>query len=265
VPSNPSICSGMKNISNGCSALFLSFLCCVACGSCRNSHSSETSLPTEELVFVADIPLPFPEPSGIAYSESLQKLWVVSGGSNQHIYVLDTNGIVERRLFFSGTDLEGIAFDEIDSTLWVIDEDTKRISHLDLDGNLLAQKYLSYDAIPNKGPEGITIGQGHTFYILNQRDPSVLYELDSVFQIAHSYPLGFAPDYSDIAYDSSSDSFFILSGASAEFFAWTKQQGAKIKYSLPDIGNEGIAYDRKRNFFYIVNDASGYLSIYRKK
>jgi uncharacterized protein YjiK len=255
----------MKNIFSRSRFLFLTFLCCIACVSCRNSHSPEPAFPTGELLLTREIPLPFAGPSGIAYSEALQRLWVVSGGSNQHIYVLDTNGIVERRLFFSGTDLEGIAFDEIDSTLWVIDEDTKRISHLDLDGNLLAQKYLSYDAIPNKGPEGITIGQGHTFYILNQRDPSVLYELDSVFQIAHPYPLGFAPDYSDITYDSSSDSFFILSGASAEFFVWTKQQGAKIKYSLPDIGNEGIAYDRKRELFYIVNDATACLSIFTKK
>lgn len=256
----------MKSIFSGRRILFGAVLCCIVCASCRNSHSSEPSLPTGELVLISDIVLPFPEPSGIAYSGVLHRLWVVSGGSNQHIYTLDTNGIVERRLFYKGTDLEGIAFDETDSTLWVIDEDTKILSHLDLDGILLSQKQLMYTTVEiNKGPEGITIGQGHTFYILNQREPSVLFELDSAFNIGSTYQLDFAPDYSDITYDSSSDSFFILSGASAEFFTWTKRQGATIKYPLPEIANEGIAYDRERDVFYIVNDASAHLYLYRRK
>jgi DNA-binding beta-propeller fold protein YncE len=253
----------MKNIFSGSRFLFLTLLCCFAGASCRKSQSPEPSLPVGQLSLVADILLPFPEPSGIAFSEELRKLWVVGGGKDQHVYRLDTNGNVEGSLFFKGTDLEGIAFDELDSTLWVIDEDTKIISHIDLDGNLLSQKQLTYSAGVNKGPEGIAVGLGHIFYVLNQRDPSVLFELDSAFGIAHQYPLEFAPDYSDITYDRSSDSFFILSGASAEFFAWTKQQGAIVKYTLPDIANEGIAYDQKRGVFYIVNDATGHLKIYR--
>ncbi len=254
----------MKNIYSGCRILLFLFLCGIACVSCRTS--SDSSLPTGELILLADIPLPFPEPSGIAHSEALQRLWVVSGGSNQRIYTLDTNGIVERRLLFVGTDLEGITFDDIDSTLWVIDEDTKKISHIDLDGIMLSQKQLTYTTAEiNKGPEGITIGQGHTFFILNQRDPAVLIELDSLFQIARTYQLVFAPDYSDIAYDRASDSFFILSGASAAFFEWTKQRGPTIEYTLPDLSNEGIAYDQKRAVFYIVNDVTARLSIYKKK
>jgi uncharacterized protein YjiK len=254
----------MKNIFSGLRYFILSSFCCCACISCRNSHPSEPTLPTEELVLVSDIDLRLDEPSGIAYSEALQKLWVVSGDGKQHVYTLDTNGNVEKALLYKGTDLEGITFDETDSTLWVVDEDTKIISHLDLDGVLLSQKQLTYTTTEvNKGPEGIAIGPGHIFYILNQRDPSVLFELDSALDIGRIYQLDFAADYSDMTYDSSSNSFFIASGAEGAFFRWTKQQGAIVKYTLPDIANEGIAYDQKRGVFYIVNDATGHLKIYR--
>jgi len=206
--------------------------------------------------------LPFTEPSGLAFSEALQKMWVVSGG-DQHIYMLDTIGRVEKKLKYEGVDLEGIAFDVIDSTLWVIDEATKEIVHIDLDGNILFRKEESYYSTPNKGPEGITIGKDHAMYIINERDPSVLFELDSAYSIAQTYPLDFASDYSDISYEPLTDSFFILSDESNAFFSWSKQQGVINKYLLPNYKNEGIAFDRTRNLFYVVNDATAKLYFYR--
>jgi uncharacterized protein YjiK len=90
-----------------------------------------------------------------------------------------------------------------------------------------------------------------------------LFELDSTYSIARTYPLNFALDYSDVLYEPLTDSFFILSDESKAFFSWNKQQGVINKYLLPNSKNEGIAFDRTRNLFYIVNDATAKLYFYR--
>jgi uncharacterized protein YjiK len=253
----------MKNIYKTHHLLFSLVLLGMIGASINKANYSEGGVQQKELQLISEINLPFTQPSGLAFSEVLQKMWVVSGG-NQHIYMLDTIGRVEKKLKYKGVDLEGIAFDKFDSTLWVIDEFTKEISHLDLDGNVLYKKQLLYHTKKrNKGPEGITIGKNHEIYIVNERKPSALFELDSTYSIARTYPLDFALDYSDVSYEPFTDSFFILSDESNAFFSWNKQHGVINKYLLPNSKNEGIAFDRTRNLYYIVNDATGKLYFYR--
>jgi uncharacterized protein YjiK len=214
------------------------------------------------LVLLSEVTLPFAEPSGIAWSEALQCMWVV-GGDDQHIYKLDTNGSVIQQLPFAGTDLEGIAFDEMDSTLWVVDEARKEIVHLDLLGSVLMRKTLFYPSgKKNKGPEGITIGPEHLIYIVNEREPSVVMQLDRRYKVKKSIQLNFALDYSDISYDKSSNTFLIISDKSQAFYVWIEKQGVLCEYRLPNKKNEGIAYDRKRNVYYIVNDETAKLYRY---
>jgi len=240
------------------------FISCLLWVSCSKSNVSDTNFPTKELTLVKEITLPFSEPSGIAFSDALQKMWIVSGG-DQRIYRLDTNGVIEKRLPFIGVDLEGITFDATDSTLWVIDEYEANITHLDLDGSILLQKKLLYSFTPNKGPEGITIGKNHTIVVVNEKNPSVLFKLDNEYEIAQTYQLTFASDYSDISFNPSDNTFFILSDESSAFFKVNENIKVQEKYSLPNGKNEGIAYDEQRNVFYIVNDAENTLRWFKVK
>jgi uncharacterized protein YjiK len=243
--------------------LIVIFWCCGNYG-CDRSNPSAVTPPKKTLTLISEIDLPFLEPSGIAWSENHQKLWIVSGG-DQRIYRLDASGDVEKHLNYTGTDLEGITYDPTDSTLWVIDEATKEVIHLDLKGNVLDQSVVVYPSLVNKGPEGIAIGRNHQLYIVNEREPGLLMELDDNRIIGKTYQLNFASDYSDIAYDSTHDAFFILSDESAAVFVWDTLQGITDAYSLPEVSNEGIAYDRIRDIFYIVNDAEAKLFIYRRE
>jgi uncharacterized protein YjiK len=252
----------MKSISKIYHLLFSILFLGMIGASCKNTTSSEPNFPQKELQLLSEITLPFTEPSGLAFSEHLQKMWVVSGG-DQHIYMLDTAGKVEKKLLYTGIDLEGIVFDSSDSTLWVVDEASKEIVHMDLDGKVLFHKEVSYSSTPNKGPEGITIGKDHRMYLINERDPSVLIELDSAYSIVQFYPLNFALDYSDVSYDPVTDTFWILSDESNAFFRWSKQQDVLLKYLLPNSKNEGIAFNRTKNLFYVVNDATAKLFFYR--
>jgi len=249
----------MKNISN---VRLLAVVCVVVLVATAGWSSQKQDVQQKELTLLATINLPFTEPSGIAWSEKLQKLWVVSDDED-YIFILDPNGNVIDRFKFAAVDLEGITFDATDSTLWTIDERTREITHLDLNGKVLERKIVDYPSRKkNKGPEGIAIGKDRKLYLLNESKPSLLFELDSSYGIAHSYKLDFASDYSDIAYDESTNSFFILSDKSKAFFVWDPERGVTAEYALPGTSNEGIAFDRKRNVFYIVNDEEARLYIY---
>jgi uncharacterized protein YjiK len=255
----------MKNIFNVCTLFFVIVLISSHLISCGKSNPLETNIPIKELSLISEMTLPFTEPSGIAYSEKLKKIWIVSGG-DQSIYVLDTNFNVENKLPYKGNDLEGITFDATDSTLWIIDEATKTITHLNRNGNILRQDQLTYTTnVVNKGPEGITIGKNHQLYLVNERDPSILLELDTAFNITQTYQLNFAKDYSDIMYDDSSETFFVLSDESEAFYRLNTKQEAQERYPLPNGGNEGLAYNREQKIFYIVNDATSTLSVFKLK
>lgn len=191
-------------------------------------------------------------------------MWVVGGGS-QRIYMLDENGIVEKKLIFKGTDLEGITFDERDSTLWVVDESKKVISHLDLDGSLLSQISLKYKTKHNKGPEGITIGKGHKLFVINEGEPSVLMQINYESVIENRYQLNFASDYSDVTYNPSDNTYFIISDESKAFFIWSISEGVKDRFALPNKKNEGLAFNPVEKLFYIVNDKTSELYFYKLK
>lgn len=250
----------MKNIYK---QIALSFLIgfFLATSGCEKNSSDTNGSSTDGLTLVFETTLKFGEPSGIAFSRSMNRLWVVCG-DDQHVYMIDTNGAVQKKLSFTGSDLEGISFDQRDSTLWVVDEATKQLSHLDLDGKLLHQISLTYQTqLSNKGPEGITIGENNRLCIINERDPSIMVQLESDFTIYSVDTLTFAADYSDLWYVSP-DTFLIVSDESEAIFLWSKTRGIIRKYPLPDDKYEGIAFDQNNSLIYIVNDETAKLSCY---
>jgi uncharacterized protein YjiK len=245
----------MTNIFKTAMSIFLLAMALVLIHGCKN-HSTTITSSGKNVTLVSEIILPIGEPSGITYSPAMNKLWVVAGG-DQHVYRLDTSGSIEQQLPFTGTDLEGITFDERDSTLWVVDEEVKEIVHLNLLGEVLFRKNLLYSTgIKNKGPEGITLGPDHLLYIINERDPSIILHLDSTFEIASMDTIAFASDYSDISYSGQSDSFFIISDESRGLFVWSASKGISEQFALPDAHNEGVAFDPNQNILFIVNDAT---------
>lgn len=232
-----------------------------AISGCEKNSSDANGHETASLRLLFKTTLNFGEPSGIAFSPSMNKLWVVSG-KDQHVYMIDTSGAIQKKLSFTGSDLEGISYDQRDTTLWVVDEATKQISHLDLDGKLLHQMYLTYQTqLSNKGPEGITIGENNRLCIINERDPSIIVQLESDFTVRSVDTLSFAADYSDLWYVSQ-DTFLIVSDESEAIFLWSRSRGVIRKYPLQNSKNEGIAYDQNNSLIYIVNDETATLSCY---
>lgn len=251
----------MKNIYKLPCLFAVMIGCSVSIPGCEKNSSDANSPGSNGLTLLFETTLNFGEPSGIAFSKSMNKLWVVSG-DDQHVYMIDTSGAIQKKLPYIGEDLEGIAFDQRDSSLWVVDEATFMISHLTGEGALLHQIQLTYPTqTPNKGPEGITIGENQNLCIINERDPSIVITLNNSFAIASIDTINFALDYSDI-WHVSADTFLVISDESKAIFLWSKSLGLINKYSLPNGKNEGIAFDQKNKLLYIVNDETAKLYCY---
>ncbi len=136
-----------------------------------------------ELALVATHALSVSEPSDLAINESGTTLWTVSDKPG-HVYQLALDRKVVRTLKFVGEDLEGIALDRSDHTLWVAEENRREISHLDLDGNELSRHRLELTDEKNSGLEGICLDAKGRMFAVNEKRPGLFLELNGNLSIA---------------------------------------------------------------------------------
>ena len=193
------------------------------------------------------------EPSGLSMAVDGTFLWLVSDADNG-IYKISFTGEMLRRLPYTGSDHEGIEQSPIDSTLWVVDEELARMTQVSIYGT----KFLQYD-VPIEGGqsslEGIAVNSitGH-FYLLKEKDPGLLIEMDETLEILKRTPLSFAKDYSDISYDAVTNSLWILSDQDQKYFRCSVEGNVRAEYKSGIIKAEGIAVDPTHRLLYIVSE-----------
>ncbi len=226
----------------------------LGCGS-----GSPIKPPTSRLNLVASRVLSINEPSGLAINDSATSLWAVT---NQHVYHLDMSGQVIKRLNYDGVDLEGITYDRSDRTLWVAEEASREVVHLDLNGDVLSRTATGLTGVLNHGIEGICLDSSGRMFVLNEQDPGLLVELRADHTVATQQTLTFADDYSDLAASSELDHFWILSDQSRSISLLARPGGVVRQYTLPFPKPEGLAVDEAANRFYVVSDSTHTLYIY---
>lgn len=203
-----------------------------------------------------------PEPSDLAMDVSGKVLWTVSNHPAR-VHQLDLEGNVLKTLKFEGRDLEGIAFDPADRTLWVVEERTREIIHLSLDGDEIGRHRLDLPGKKNKGPEGICLDDRGHMFMVTEKEPGLFVELDARRAVAKRQRLGFALDYSAISYAPGSQGFWIMSDESQKLFLWTKRKGVIAELAVPFTKAEGVAVDEAARLIYIVSETDNKLYIYR--
>jgi uncharacterized protein YjiK len=168
-------------------------------------------------------------------------------------------------LDIGGEDLEGVAVDPVDSTLYVVEESLGQVLHLDREGNLLARWTLAgLPEMGNSGLEGITIdpASGHLF-LLKEKDPGLLVELDDQGGVIAVHDLGFAADYSGLAFDAASGLLLVISDQSATL-TWCTATGEPVRTMATGLEKgEGIALSVDGSVFYAVSDSRSTLSSFR--
>lgn len=139
-----------------------------------------------------------PEPSGLALAAD-GSLWSVSD-RNGRLYRLSTDGDVLSVLATGAIDLEGITADGRDGSPWVVDESNNHLVHIGADGTEQRRVPISIDSADGSGLEGVAMDvESGNIFLLQEKDPARVIELDQDFEILNTWTASFARDVSGIA------------------------------------------------------------------
>lgn len=234
----------MRKISLLITALFL-----ITIISCKEKEQP----PIKPLTYIGAYAISVPEPSGLDLTYEESGFWTVSDETST-IYKLDNEGNVVSTIKVDGFDFEGITVID-ETTIAIVLERAREIVILDTSGTVLKRIKLDLEGELNSGIEGITYNpkNGH-FFIVNEKKPSLLLELNDKFEILHIDTLKFSKDVSGIYYDKGNNILWILSDES-QLIVKTDLNGNPIeKINITIVQPEGITIDKEGKRLYIVSD-----------
>lgn len=193
------------------------------------------------------------EPSGLTLSSDGKNLWTISD-ENSCVYLLSFEGKILKSFEINAKDLEGITTIN-DSTIAVISELSSKIIFLSINGKELFRKQLFISSRINNGLEGIAYNKNnkHT-YIVNEKNPTLLIEYDSLLNEVKRIKLDFAKDLSGLDYIEENNELWIISDESKLIAKCTIGGKVKESYSVNIQQIEGIAVDVKSKRIYLVSD-----------
>ncbi|OQX95458.1 hypothetical protein B6I21_05310 [candidate division KSB1 bacterium 4572_119] len=210
---------------------------------------------------IAEYKLNVDEPSGLSLTIDGNSLWTVSDKTNK-VYQISLSGEIIRELSYKGNDLEGVIQHPGDSTIWVVEEYEADIVQLDIDGNELKRVSINVDG-GNSSLEGITINPlNNHFYLLKEKDPGVLIELDDKFEMVSYSRIGFAEDFSGIFFDAQNSFLWIISDQDKSVFQCDSTGTVIQEFPVEANKIEGIAVDVTNDLVYLVSDSYERLYVY---
>jgi len=214
-----------------------------------------------DLPLLAEYNLNVPEPSGLSFGEKNTSLYTVSDATGL-VYRLSLQGKTLATLAFEGSDLEGVAYDSLRGVLWVVEEGRRDLVRLDLQGNETERFHIDFSGPANSGLEGVAVNVSGTVFVLNEKKPPRLLELNSEYGIAKEYAPGATSDYSGLCADTLAGRWWVLSDQDATLFLWDSGQGVLKKYYLGIPKAEGLAIDFKTETVYVVSDSKHKLYVF---
>ncbi|HCX72661.1 MAG TPA: hypothetical protein DHM37_03000 [Candidatus Cloacimonas sp.] len=188
-------------------------------------------------------------------------MWTVSDETNK-IYKLDFTGNILQILSFQGNDLEGIAYDSENNSLWVVEEVARNLINVSLSGTVLQRFQQIIPGYDNSGLEGICFDSEHSLFLLKEKNPVQLIKLDDNYSVIQNLELDFAGDLSDIC-STTGNSFWLVSDQEKSLYQITPTGNILQQYELNIPKTEGIAYLENHHEFYIVSDSENRLYHYQ--
>jgi uncharacterized protein YjiK len=242
--------------------LFSISLLVITCSDSEKKKLEDKTDPRLELV--GAYKLNIREPSGLTLSSDGEYLWTVSDESNR-LYKITRQGEVIDSFHVSGFDLEGIdAMD--DDNLLIVTERDRGVLMYSPDFQLKKRVLLHISDEENSGIEGIVHNpKNGTTYIINEKKPGLLVEINDQFNIIKRTELKFAKDYSGLEIDTAKNRLWIISDEN-QLLVNCDMEGNPVdsyKVDIPQI--EGIAIDFEDKLIYIVSDNTEYLYVFRLK
>lgn len=221
---------------------------------CSNESPTEPEETEPYLKEIASYNINVDEPSGLALSIDGKFLWTVSDQTNK-VYKISFTGEILETLNYRGNDLEGVVQNPVDSTIWVAEEYISHMIQMDTLGNILDSVKVPGEG-GSGGLEGITINLSDDhFFLVKEKDPGVLIELGTRYDLLRYQHIAFAWDFSGISYDSLNQHLWIVSDQNEKVFECDMEGHVIREYEIDVRKPEGIAIDIKNNLVYIVSDS----------
>jgi len=245
----------MKNYAILIIQIFVSLLIIAGCIKEKTYKRISSFNPEKE------IKIDVTEPSGLCLTFDGTGLWTVSD-EDSGIYRLDLEGNVINQFKVNGFDLEGITVID-EERIAVILERTREVVILETSGNELKRTKLPFEGELNSGLEGITYDPIlKTFYLLNEKKPSLLIKLDEELNLISIDTLNFAKDVSGIFYDP--ENFLWILSDESQVIVKTDLDGNELdRYEVSIPQPEGITIDKEKKNLFIVSDNSESLYIFK--
>ncbi len=202
-----------------------------------------------------------PEPSGLAYNHKNNTLFVVAD-SRSDIFEIDLLGNVLNTIPTAGFDLEGIALSKNCDTIFVVEEKDQRITTLSINGNTINSFKINVASSPNSALEGITRNSKKgRLIVINEKSPCLLLEFAGSTELWRK-EIKYTSDISDICYEESSDSYWVLSDESKKILKLSTDGLLLSEWTIPVTKAEGIAIIQDK--IYIVSDSESKMYLFQK-
>ena len=190
------------------------------------------------------------EPSDLVQVDG--PLYTVSD-SHSKIYEIEPDGDTDVHLDIDVDDLEAIGFDAARGEFLVADEGSGKIWAIDDDGDRHDSIHIADAEDGNSGIEGLTTTpSGHTF-VVKEKDPVKIYELDSDGDMVAEVEPDFAGDLSAITYNPLDQHLYVLSDQDKALFRLTSSLVPDRGWRLPVDKPEGLAF--AGTSLYVVSDS----------
>lgn len=226
--------------------LFLAFLFFA----CNKSEPDQN-----QLILLEKYEVDIPECSGMAVFND--KLVVVSDTADK-VYFMDYQGSILDSLPFVGENLEGVTCCLDGPEFWVVEETSSDVVIIDEEGIEQRRIHLEVESQGGKhGLEGICVRNSDKhIFVVTERFPGLLIEVDSTGNELKRTDLNFAEDYSGIFYDELSNKLWILSDdTQAVFKCSTNGMKEDTWYTGIDKA-EGLVVDVLNRRIYLITDTN---------
>ncbi len=220
--------------------------------------------PLGKLEEVDKYHLDIKETSGLAFGPDRKTLLTVSDNTGQ-IYEMDLQGNVLRTLAYKGGDLEGVAYNSEENMVAVVEERKREVVLVDYDSGQEISRYpVDVEANDdNKGPEGISwTGEGNSYYMVNEKNPSVLLLWDREKGIVESRYLDLGSDNSGIFVSVEDGGLWILSDEGESVYQCDGEGNVLKRYDVGINKPEGIVVDTEKKRMYVVRDLFSKLFVF---
>ena len=211
---------------------------------------------SDSLHVVRVVALGVREPSDLCLDRDGVHWWTVSDKTGLVYELRLSDCAIVGTLGYHGVDPEGIWQDPADGTLYVTEERTREIVHLDARGRVLSKVTvagLGGDA--NSGLEGVTSGPvTGSFWVTQEKHPARLVETDTAGRVLRRIGVGYVGDLSGVTHDPRTGQLVVVSDESRKV-CWTGPEGELVSaFRIPVVKAEGVAIDTTRGRVYVVSD-----------